>query len=335
MTFRTKFAQRAPGAIAMAALLTACALPAPRVKLAPTVVTESQIARLVATTEREWERWGRKIVRSEPGKPTCLVVDDDGDGAELCEPVDDGCGDEQTPELCPLVHSYWALLPPGISHHSCGLMNVCKTTWPAGDPRAPERTSPWSAAFVSAMLARAGFTPGEFWPSSTHAGYISAARELFASAFEVVPTPAAPAAGDIVCATRADTQLTPADIGQIGVDGPALHCDIVVRVDAQAQVLHAIGGNVQQTVARTMVPLDGSGELQFDASSDRPWILVLKARGGPMRSRASTTIMSLKEKGPERQLSATATPRKSASYDRHGAHRPGAKSSLGAPSPVR
>ena len=279
-------------ALALVTVLGACALPVPRVRLAPTVVTEAEIAMLVAVTEREWERWGHRVVRTEPGQPSCLIDDGNGigdsdekrpggrAGARTCEPVDDGCGDEQTEALCPVVHGYWSLVPPWRTHHSCGLTGVCKTRWPADEARTPEDTSPWSAAFVSAMLAHAGFSPSEFWPAPTHAGYISAARDLHATAFRVVPTPAAPEPGDIVCATRADTQLTPADIGQIRNDGPALHCDIVVRVDAQAQVLHAIGGNVQQTVAKTIVPLNGSGELAFDAAADRPWILMLKARRG-------------------------------------------------------
>ena len=128
------------------------------------------------------------------------------------------------------------------------------------------------------MLARAGFKPSEFWPSRAHAGFISAARDSYASAFQVVPTPTAVSAGDIICATRSDTRLTPADIGLIGPHGPAMHCDIVVQIDAASRVAHAIGGNVQQTVARTIVPLNEAGELEFDAASARPWILALRAR---------------------------------------------------------
>lgn len=254
-------------------LLQGCAQRPPRVKVAPTFVTPMQVADLVRYSELEWVRWGKRVVYATPGTPLCLSQ---ADGS--CVKVADGCGDEQAEALCPVVHSYWADVLNGRTRHSCGLVDVCSVSWPAGEMRRPEDTKAWSAAFVSSMLKRANFSSSEFWPSANHAAYIAASRDGYTSAFEAVPTPARPQVGDIICASRGQNRLTPRQIGLIGYDGPGMHCDIVVEVDSQTRMLHAIGGNVQQTVARTLVPLDAQGLLQFSEFSERPWILILRAR---------------------------------------------------------
>lgn len=268
--------------LATAAVLAGCAGAPPRapeIVRTPTAVQQQQIDVLVTTATAEWVRWGSRVVRAYPSSPTCLVQ---ADGT--CVEVKDGCGDEQTPLLCPVVHSYWRAVPPAKSWHSCGLTNVCSVKWPEGDTRKPEDTRPWSAVFVSKMLADSGFSKTEFWPSISHAGYIVPSRRLYTSAFEVVPTPAQASIGDIICATRSDTKLTPQQLDRIndGGSSPPLHCDIVVAVDDRSKKLFAIGGNVNQTVAKTEVPLDVQGRLEFIDGSARPWILILRARRGPI-----------------------------------------------------
>jgi hypothetical protein len=132
-------------------------------------------------------------------------------------------------------------------------------------------------------VKEAGFYKTEFWPSMSHAGYIVPSRKLHTSAFEVVPTPATVSVGDIVCATRGETQLTPDRLDDIedGDRSPPLHCDIAVAVDDLSRTLWAIGGNVQQTVARSDIPLDPEGRLTFVAGAARPWILILRPRRAP------------------------------------------------------
>ncbi|WP_162258054.1 DUF2272 domain-containing protein [Hydrogenophaga sp. Root209] len=270
-------------ALGILAILQGCASKGPpRVKVAPTIVTPTQIADLVFHSNTEWERWGKRVVRAMPGSPTCLVQ---ADGS--CEVVAEGCGDEQTRALCPIVNTYWANVSNGKAGHSCNLNDVCEVKWPPGDTRSFEMTAAWSAAFVSTMLKKAKFSTSEFWPSGVHAEYIFAARDGYASAFEVVPIPAYPQVGDIICANRVlepkpgeqrRRPLKPEEIFQIRANGPAMHCDIVVQVDLTSKMVHAIGGNVQQTVARTLTPLDDQGLLQYNADSGRPWMLVMRAR---------------------------------------------------------
>lgn len=272
-----EFALRGAGGLLLAALLAGCGLlpPAPRVRVAPTVVAPEQVQRLVANATDEWIRWGSRRSLVTPDHPACLLQPD-GD----CVQVDDGCGDEQAQALCPVVDRYWQAVPPGHRRHSCGMVDVCAVHWPADDSRMPENTPPWSAVFVSAMMIKSGFSASEFWPSRSHAGYIVAARDGYASAFEVLPTPAEPSVGDVICATRGRTQLKPDEIWKI-LDGELshpLHCDIVVAVDADRRWLQAIGGNVQQTVAMNQVQLDGQGRLAFDMAPSRPWLLILRPR---------------------------------------------------------
>jgi len=268
---------RAAGALLVAAVIAGCGslTPAPRERVAPTVVTSAQVRRLVANATDEWLRWGGRVALVTPAQPACLVRPE-GD----CVLVDDGCGDEQAAALCPVVDEYWQAVPPGHPRHGCAQVDVCAVQWPSDARLEPENTPPWSAVFVGAMLMKSGFSAREFRPTRSHAGYIVAAREGYASAFEVLPTPVVPRVGDIVCATRGDTRLRPGETDRIldGEQSQPLHCDIVVDVDPVGGWAYAIGGNVQQTVALNEVQLDAQGQLSYDMAPARPWILVLRPR---------------------------------------------------------
>lgn len=248
--------------------------PPARTPVAPTKVSAERIERLVALLEQEWRLWGRMMVVVPAGGDVCVP---DADGH--CDVIEDGCGQEKTAALCPLVDGYWASIAYRDIRHSCHRTDVCAIQWPVGEP-PPERTPPWSAAFVSAMMQRAGFSTREFLPAPSHADYVVAARDGFMSAYRVVPTPATASPGDLICAVRGQTDLTPADIGLITDRQLAtpMHCDIVVRVDPGAHLLEAIGGNVQQTVAKSIVTLDPENRVRFDLNPERPWVLVMRAR---------------------------------------------------------
>jgi hypothetical protein len=62
--------------------------------------------------------------------------------------------------------------------------------------------------------------------------------------------------------------------------GTPMHCDVVVSVDLLSGKLEAIGGNVQQSVARTLVDLDSEGRVSGLINPHRPWGMVLRARHG-------------------------------------------------------
>jgi len=259
-------------ALLAAALAAGCATRVP-----PRPVPPERIALLVGIAESEWDRWGRVDVRVPPGDEFCAELPDG-----RCEKIDDGCGREQDALLCPVVNEYWAAVRPGAAggpRHWCTQARHCEAHWDPGW-EAPDDTPPWSAAFISALMRRAGFGEREFAFSDTHADYVVAARDGRRSAYEAVPTPATAQPGDLICATRQvhPGDAMPATLAAVrgGAGATAMHCDLVVAVDAAANRLDAIGGNVQQAVARSRVTLDAQGRVNGTLNASRPWVAVLR-----------------------------------------------------------
>lgn len=118
---------------------------------------------------------------------------------------------------------------------------------------------PWSAAFVSWVMRRAGAGPA-FAYSDAHANYILAARQNRLSggsnpfrAFRVREV--RPAVGDLVCKSRDGSGATYDNLRP----GMKTHCDIVVGVGPRSVTV--IGGNVEDSVTRRTVPLTATGHL--------------------------------------------------------------------------
>lgn len=263
----------------LAAVLVGCAplppKPPPRQPVAPSLVPPDRIARLIARAEQEWIRWGSRIVLVPAGADPCALLPDG-----RCVEVADGCGQERTAQLCPVVDEYWAALPYVRLRHNCDRTDVCEAEWPIDAADPPAYAPPWSAAFISAMMRDAGLDYPAFLPAAAHADYVVAAREGHISAFDVLAVPARAEPGDLICAVRGAVELTPFELERIedGRRATPMHCDIVVRVDLQRGVLEAIGGNVHQTVARSIVALDPLGRVSYDLNPRRRWVLVLRAR---------------------------------------------------------
>jgi hypothetical protein len=257
--------------------LIACAapgaMPSPKRVAATTVATE-KLEQLISVSEAEWRRWGSRIVELPTGDKFCMRLTNGS-----CERVDDGCGQEQTSALCPVVNEYWRLVPRRDDRHGCTKTDICESRMPASGSSVPLDTPPWSAAFVSAMMQKAGFSDTEFRPSPSHAGYVVAARDGETSAYDVIPTPASAQPGDLICAPRNNAVITPDILGRIvaGSNATTLHCDIVVRVGSDF-TLEAIGGNVQQSVSKTLVKLDSKGRVSAQINPNRKWALVMRAR---------------------------------------------------------
>lgn len=147
--------------------------------------------------------------------------------------------------------------------------------WRAVDK--PGRTGltdiPWSAAFISWDIESAGVPRGLFCPSQTHTIYVERmverARRPGAVFIPHPPQAWAPQVGDLICASRngSDTTLDNLNRG-------AGHCDIVVEI--RPGEVHAIGGNVGDSVSRSVFPLDASGFLS--PISARPVFTVIENR---------------------------------------------------------
>ncbi|WP_081974601.1 DUF2272 domain-containing protein [Novilysobacter arseniciresistens] len=135
--------------------------------------------------------------------------------------------------------------------------------YPAPDCRAFIIDRPWSAAFTSFVLVRAG-VPG-FRPSPRHVDYVRDAYLAGAgSPYQLVdPDASRPAIGDMLCYVRGSTPMGPAGLRAwlaTNADGSLpMHCEIVVG--AGGGRLQLVGGNVLQSVTQRLLPLNRDGRL--------------------------------------------------------------------------
>lgn len=132
---------------------------------------------------------------------------------------------------------------------------------------------PWSAAFISWDVASAGVPRDLFCPDQTHSIYVERlverAKRPGAAFLPHRLQDRAPQVGDLVCNSREGSGVTLDNLNR----GPS-HCDLVVEV-RQGQV-HAIGGNVQDSVSRSIFPTDSAGRLL--PLKERPFYVVLENR---------------------------------------------------------
>ncbi len=117
---------------------------------------------------------------------------------------------------------------------------------------------PWSAAFISWVIQSAGVRRDLFCPDARHTIYVERmvlrARQPGAAFIPRHLDERMPKVGDLICASREGGGTTLENLNR----GPG-HCDIVVEV--RPGEVHAIGGNVGDSVTRSVFPLDGSGFL--------------------------------------------------------------------------
>lgn len=124
--------------------------------------------------------------------------------------------------------------------------------------------TPWSAAFVSWVMVKAG-VPG-FRPSASHIDYVRAAAvNPQESPYQFLdPSTASPAAGDMLCYVRVPDRMYGYEglLTAVHADGNGLqmHCDIVVAANpGNDATAYLIGGNVQQGVTMRLLPLNRNG----------------------------------------------------------------------------
>jgi hypothetical protein len=160
--------------------------------------------------------------------------------------------------------------------------------------------TPWSAAFVSWVMRRAGLQ--DFAVSARHVDYVRTAwRQPTRNPYLLAsPREATPAAGDLLCYVRASKRvLGPGGLLERldGSGGLAMHCDIVVAA-VPGDMAWLVGGNVQQAVTLRMLRLDAQGrfaDLPLRNVSDPPcspdapaqcnlnrqdWVALLKLQPG-------------------------------------------------------
>jgi hypothetical protein len=134
----------------------------------------------------------------------------------------------------------------------------------------PAWRRPWSAAFISWVMARAG--EPSFRGSPSHSTYLHS-MWLQRPDRLVAIEQYAPAPGDLVCAAR-DAPIGGAEFLQRLQNWSGhfdAHCDVVVHVEADRATL--IGGNVRNTAAATVTPLRDGRLLRTAA---RPWAVAMR-----------------------------------------------------------
>jgi len=198
--------------------------------------TASTKVSMVLLAVGEWARFGRQVVVYSADQPP--------------RTEQAGLKEREAPER---IHDYW--LSVGYPERT-GLDNV-----------------PWSAAFISWDIASAGVPRDLFCPDSRHTIYVERlverARRPGAAFVAHRPSERAPQVGDLVCASRAGSGTTLDNLNR-----GAGHCDIVVEV--KPGWVATIGGNVADSVSRSVFPLDGNGILS--PISARPVFTVIENR---------------------------------------------------------
>jgi len=194
-------------------------------------------ARLIDLAVQEWRAFGGQVVLFDGGR-------------ERIDPV--GLWEDSGPAI-PLVAKYWRSVGKPWDGRDCD--------------------KPWSAAFISWLMNSAGVSRAEFSGGALHAEYLNAilhhqddpgARFLLRDPSRYAPRP-----GDLICAPRGGQR--PSRFDSINPEAP-MHCDIVIS-NAEGK-LESIGGNVRNSVSRTVRIIDASGLLA--SAADRPWQLVVE-----------------------------------------------------------
>jgi hypothetical protein len=141
--------------------------------------------------------------------------------------------------------------------------------------RAALNDSPWSAAFISYLMDKAGLTSQQFRYASAHWQYMQRAlQEPEGYAYRACdPRTTRPAVGDLLCYSRGapllkDFAAWRSAALQPGFAAPA-HCEVVVEVDTDARKVETVGGNVVQSIARRRLRLNQANLLSLSHDPER------------------------------------------------------------------
>ncbi|RRN80630.1 DUF2272 domain-containing protein [Pseudoxanthomonas sp. SGD-10] len=236
------------------AAVEACDLP-------PRYGVERTAAAVARVACQEYRLWYRPFIESE-GRVIALALGE-GDRTRLA--------DDATPAW-QQVARYWresgtlaqmgalpgatsCFLPPGDRHYD-------------SDCRAFLLDHPWSAAFISWVVRRAGVP--NFAASPRHMDYIAQAyRDPEHSPYRYAdPFADKPAPGDLLCFLRGNDEGRGAAGLRAGLSGSGplprqSHCEVVVAANPGGdRTLYSIGGNVLNSVVMRQLPLDRTGRLE-------------------------------------------------------------------------
>jgi hypothetical protein len=214
-------------------------------------------ATAVAIALREWRLFGQPVDDDPPGtRPPPLPEQ---------KP-------ERQPGLWQRVGEYWweGMDPGSVEQAWTGKHDADGEPFPANR----DGYFAWSAAFISYVMRIAGAT-SHFPYSADHAEYINDAVTGGYALQAERPDSYAPQLGDLICYSRTRRPVRFEDLPRARF--PA-HCAIVVKVEPG--ILSVIGGNVDDAVTMTHVPILPTGMLagpdETVLDTRYPWFVVLK-----------------------------------------------------------
>ncbi|MEU5685852.1 hypothetical protein DEJ48_01375 [Streptomyces venezuelae] len=192
----------------------------------------------------------------EPARPAAAL------GARIAAVAEQECGrwgdgvrKETDPQLTAVLQDYYRT---GV-RRTVAAPDLQSVAWQAHEP--------WSAVFVSWVMATAG--AATFPRSSAHRGYISAIKRRTAQGDTTSEfwlhrlERAQPEPGDILCADRPCGPNKPCNGATYdNIDnghGWCTHGDIVTAVDLDRRTVRVVGGNVSQSVKARTYRLDAQG----------------------------------------------------------------------------
>lgn len=251
---------RRAAAVLLLALLAACARGGHVPRFAEKPYEPFNRADAVAVALREWRLFGQPVIDAPPGTRKRPLPQE--------KP-------ERQPGLWERVGEYWWI---GLD------ADADEVAWSGkhdGEgkvfPASRDGFYAWSAAFISYVMRIAG-AGARFPYAANHATYVNAAAAGRSPVLRAEPPETyAPERGDLICLGRGQANKLRFSDLPTGHIWPG-HCAIVVEVNPG--MLSVIGGNVEDAVALTHVPVTEAGML---ASADGTvldtryrWFVVLK-----------------------------------------------------------
>lgn len=221
---------------------------------------------VAAIALREWRLFGSPV--------------SDADPHDRPEPTQAALKPERLPGLWQRVGEYWWLGqdPSRPESRWTGRTNGHGVLFPV----SKDGNYAWSAAFISYVMRIAGANE-RFTYSPDHATYINAAASG-ENPWLTARNPAnyTPEIGDLLCVGRGKSRDTTFAMLPTSYNFPA-HCGIVVITQQNAppfgRELSVIGGNIDDSVALTHVPVDATGRVsdsQGQSYDTRyPWLVIL------------------------------------------------------------
>jgi hypothetical protein len=203
------------------------------------------------------------------------------------------------------IAGYWTVTPEGS-----WILENQNREWRGSDGVAARWRYPWSAAFISWVMCEGGLGDTErFERAVAHHTYIDQAiraraadaPEAAFAAYEIGEAAVEP--GDLLCSARRPGYRTLAERRRQMGEGARTHCDVVVKLDAEAGRILAIGGNVRGSVSLKLLPAvrEPGGRVQPAPASSgpgaRPLFAHLKLRAAPIAPDALDTSATIRSIG--------------------------------------